>query len=60
MNLSMEDFRHNGMMLRYSIFVPRLYNFCKSIGLEPGKIMPSRALLPPTGTARTPIMAKTW
>lgn len=30
-------------MLRYSSFVPRLYNYCKSLGFEAGKIMPSRA-----------------
>lgn len=30
-------------MMRYSRFVPRLYNFCLSLGMEPGKIMPSRA-----------------
>lgn len=33
---------HNRMM-RYTLFVPRLYNWCKSLGFEPGKIMPSRA-----------------
>jgi len=37
------DFRIEGMMMRYSAFVPRLYNFCKSLGFESGKIMPSRA-----------------
>ncbi len=37
------DFQVEGMLLRYSTFVPRLYNFCKSIGMERGKIMPSRA-----------------
>ncbi|MFQ5642117.1 MAG: hypothetical protein ACE5FQ_00285 [Thiogranum sp.] len=36
------DFRIDSMM-RYSIFVPRLYNLCKSLGFEAGKIMPSRA-----------------
>ena len=30
-------------MMRYNIFVPRLYNFCKSLGFEAGRIMPSRA-----------------
>ena len=30
-------------MTRYSLFVPRLYNLCKSLGFEAGKIMPSRA-----------------
>jgi len=36
------DFRIDNMM-RYSLFVPRLYNLCKSLGFETGKIMPSRA-----------------
>ena len=36
------DFQIDDMM-RYSLFVPRLYNLCKSPGFEPGKIMPSRA-----------------
>ncbi|MEN8206752.1 MAG: hypothetical protein ABFS24_12175 [Pseudomonadota bacterium] len=31
------------MMMSYNVFVPRLYNWCKSLGFEPGKIMPSRA-----------------
>jgi hypothetical protein len=30
-------------MLRYSNFVPRLYNLCLQLGFNPGKIMPSRA-----------------
>ena len=28
---------------RYSSFVPRLYNYVKSMGCEPGSILPSRA-----------------
>ena len=32
-----------GNMMRYSQFVPRLYNLCKSLGFEAGNIMPSRA-----------------
>jgi len=36
------DFRIDNMM-RYSLFVPRLYNLCRSLGFEAGKIMPSRA-----------------
>jgi hypothetical protein len=31
------------VMMRYNLFVPRLYNWCKSLGFEPGRIMPSRA-----------------
>lgn len=30
-------------MMRYSNFMPRLYHYCLSLGMEPGKIMPSRA-----------------
>ena len=29
--------------LRYSSFVPRLYNYVKSMGFEPGRILPARA-----------------
>ncbi|MEN8179540.1 MAG: hypothetical protein ABFS39_13115 [Pseudomonadota bacterium] len=36
------DFRIDQMM-RYSQFVPRLYNLCKSLGFEAGSIIPSRA-----------------
>ncbi len=36
-------FRMEGAMFRYSNFVPRLYNYCLSLGFEAGKIMPSRA-----------------
>jgi hypothetical protein len=36
-------FKLDGMLLRYSSFIPRLYNFCKLLGFEPGRIMPSRA-----------------
>jgi hypothetical protein len=28
---------------RYSSFIPRLYNYVKSLGFEPGRILPSRA-----------------
>ena len=37
------DFKLKDKMFRYSSFVPRLYNYCKSLGFEAGKIMPSRA-----------------
>jgi len=37
------DFHIEGMMLRYSRFVPKLYNWCQSLGFESGKIVPSRA-----------------
>ena len=36
-------FQIQGMMMRYNVFMPRLYNWCLSLGFEPGKIMPSRA-----------------
>jgi len=36
-------FEIHGMMLRYNLFVPKLYNWCISLGFKPGKIMPSRA-----------------
>ncbi len=39
----LNDFKLEGMMIRYSQFVPRLYNFCLSMGMQPGKIIPSRA-----------------
>jgi len=40
---SMASFQIEGRMLRYSVFIPKLYNLCKSLGFESGKIMPSRA-----------------
>ena len=39
----MGDFQLDGRMIRYSQFVPCFYNLCKSYGVEPGRIMPSRA-----------------
>ncbi len=36
-------FQIHDRMIRFNLFVPRLYNWCKSLGFEPGKIMPSRA-----------------
>lgn len=40
--VTINDFRIDNMM-RYSQFVPRLYNLCLSLGFQSGKIMPSRA-----------------
>ncbi|KRT56229.1 hypothetical protein [endosymbiont of Ridgeia piscesae] len=40
---SMSSYRIESRMLRYSTFVPKLYNLCRSLGFEHGKIMPSRA-----------------
>ena len=37
------NFQIEDTMMRYSVFVPRLYNMCKSLGFTPGKIIPSRA-----------------
>jgi len=39
----LSDFHIEGVAMRYSQFVPRLYNLCLSLGFKPGKIMPSRA-----------------
>ena len=36
-------FQIHDRMMSYNLFVPRLYNWCKSLGFESGKIMPSRA-----------------
>lgn len=37
------DYKIKDRMFRYSVFIPKLYNYCKSLGYEKGKIMPSRA-----------------
>lgn len=42
-SIGISNFAINGMMMRYSLFIPRLYNFCKLLGFETGKILPSRA-----------------
>ncbi len=39
----MIDFQLKNNMMRYSKFMPRFYNLCKSYGFEAGRIMPSRA-----------------
>ncbi len=36
-------FQMQGMMMRYNLFMPRLYNWCMSLGFKAGEIMPSRA-----------------
>lgn len=43
MNVPTGGFTIDGMMMRYNIFTARLYNYCKSLGMRPGKILPSRA-----------------
>lgn len=40
---ALQSFRLDGRMLCYNKFVPKLYNWCLSLGFTPGKIMPSRA-----------------
>ncbi len=40
---SLGHFRMDGYWMRYSEFVPRLYNWCLDLGFDPSKIMPSRA-----------------
>lgn len=40
---TLNKYKIQGHMFRYSSFVPRLYNLCMSLGFEPGHIMPSRA-----------------
>lgn len=43
MQYLMGDFKISERMMRFSAFVPRFYNLCKSYGFEKGRIMPSRA-----------------
>lgn len=40
---ALQSFRLDGRMLDYGSFMPKLYNWCVSLGFTPGKIMPSRA-----------------
>jgi len=40
---ALDSFRLDGRMLCYNSFVPKLYNWCLSLGFSQGKIMPSRA-----------------
>lgn len=37
------DFRLEGRMMRYSIFMPRLYNLCRALGFRAELMLPSRA-----------------
>ena len=39
----MSDLKINGMTMRYSQFMPRLYNLCLALGFQRGRILPSRA-----------------
>ncbi len=38
-----QSFHVVDVAIRYSLFAPRLFNFCLSLGMEPNRIMPSRA-----------------
>ena len=41
--VSIDQDRIEGRIMRYSLFIPKFYNLCKSTGFETGKILPSRA-----------------
>jgi hypothetical protein len=43
MHRIMGDLKISGMAMRYSQFVPRLYNFCLALGFSRTRMMPSRA-----------------
>jgi hypothetical protein len=43
MNHIMGNLRLGGLAIRYSQFVPKLYNYCLSLGFDRSRIMPSRA-----------------
>jgi hypothetical protein len=38
-----DDFRLGDRAMRYSLFAPRLYNYCLSLGFQRARMMPSRA-----------------
>src|SRR5262249_47620898 len=43
MHRMMGDLKINGLAIRYSQFVPKLYNFCLTLGFRRSQMMPSRA-----------------
>jgi hypothetical protein len=43
MQRMIENLRIGPYAMRYSVFVPRLYNFCRSLGFERNRMLPSRA-----------------
>ena len=43
MKHAVDDFRIADQAMRYSLFAPRLYNLCLSLGFRPGLMLPSRA-----------------
>jgi len=38
-----QSFRVDDVAMRYSVFAPRFFNFCLSLGMQANRIMPSRA-----------------
>jgi hypothetical protein len=40
---AVEDFKIGERAMRYSLFAPRLYNYCLSLGFKRARMMPSRA-----------------
>jgi hypothetical protein len=43
MQRMIENLRIGPYAMRYSVFVPRLYNLCRSLGFERNRMLPSRA-----------------
>jgi hypothetical protein len=43
MQRTIENLKVGAYAMRYSLFVPRLYNLCRSLGFERQRMMPSRA-----------------
>ena len=43
MQRTIENLKIGAYAMRYSLFVPRLYNLCRSLGFERSRMMPSRA-----------------
>jgi hypothetical protein len=43
MRRTIENLKVGAYAMRYSLFVPRLYNLCRSMGFERSRMMPSRA-----------------
>jgi hypothetical protein len=43
MQRMIENLRIGPYAMRYSVFVPRLYNYCRSLGFERDRMLPSRA-----------------
>ena len=42
-NHALGEYDLENHMLSYNEFIPKIYNYCKSLGFEQDKIMPSRA-----------------